>query len=145
MRRNENSKSLSRQRQLNPCKWIKTLAKYALVSLSATLIDFILLWFFTDIAGLHYLISGAIAYLASNSYGYSTNRFWTFKARERKFIEGYLFYLSIGLIGLGITLILLNVFVESIGINYLVAKLITALIVWLWNYIMNLRFTFRQI
>ncbi|MDD5750468.1 MAG: GtrA family protein, partial [Candidatus Pacebacteria bacterium] len=48
----------------------------------ATLVDFGLLYFFTEVAGLHYLFSAALAYLAGIAPNYSLNKFFNFKNKS---------------------------------------------------------------
>lgn len=72
--------------------------------------------------------------------GLITNYFlsikWVFSIRsiENKKIE-FLLFSIIGLIGLGLNELLLWIFTDLILIHYLLSKIITAIFVYLWNFI----------
>lgn len=123
---------------------VKRLMRYTLSGGTSTLLDFILLWIFTDILGLYYLLSGALSFIISISFNYNINHFWGFRETRREFSQGYSMFFIFGVIGLVLTLALLAFFVEIINLHYIIARALAAIFVGLWNYVMNIKFTFKS-
>ncbi len=122
---------------------LRRLLRYAFSGGTSTLVDFALLWFFIDIIGLYYLIAGAFSFIISVSVNYQINHFWGFKETRREFARGYSFFFTFGIIGLILTTLLFALFVEYFNFHYLIARALTAIFVGLWNYVMNIKYTFR--
>ena len=56
------------------------------------------------------------------------------KIKDRE-IKSFVIFTIIGIIGLGLTELLMRVFVEFAGIYYVVSKVLTGIIVTFWHYI----------
>ncbi len=67
-------------------------------------------------------------YIASNRWVFETR-----KLEHRRFIEFSIFAL-IGVIGLGLTMLFMWVFVDLVSLHYLVAKVFTTGLVLIWNF-----------
>ncbi len=109
--------------------------RYVFVGGTAFLIDFFLLYLFSDVFGIYYLISAALSFTISLIFNYLISTHWVFNKKqfENKIFEFYIFAL-IGVMGLGFTEILLYLFTDIIGVYYLISKIITAAIVLFWNF-----------
>lgn len=116
--------------------------RYLFVGGSAFLMDFSLLYFFTDIWGIYYLISAIFSFIISLIYNYLISTHWVFNKNKIKnrVVEFNIFAL-IGIIGLIFTEILLYLFTDFIGLYYLISKIITTIIVMFWNFLAR-RFMF---
>lgn len=112
------------------------LFRYIFVGGTAFAVDFSLFYFFSDICGIHYLISGVLAFVISVLVNYLMSTKWVFNQDNinNKIIEFNLFIL-ISTIGLMFTEILLYFFTDIIGIYYLFSKIISAIIVLFWNFL----------
>lgn len=92
-----------------------------------SLIDFGLLILLTEYAGLHYLLSGAIAFLAGQLWSYGMCVTWVFARRSHEtHTSRFLKFLTLSLIGLAATELSLWYFTESAGLHYLLSKVITS-------------------
>jgi len=111
------------------------LLKSVLVSLVAFAIDFAVLVLLTEAAGLHYLISAGISFLAGTTVSYVLSVTWVFPVRRfsSKAVE-YIIYIAVGAIGLGLNEALLWVFTEPLGIFYMASKVIAAALIFFWNF-----------
>lgn len=109
--------------------------RYIFVGGTAFLVDFFFLYFFSDICGIYYLISGALSFVISVLVNYIMSTKWVFNQDNigNKVVEFNLFLL-ISTIGLVFTEILLYVFTDICGIYYLLSKIIAAIIVLFWNF-----------
>jgi putative flippase GtrA len=120
------------------------LIKFIIASGIATLADLTLLLFFTEIIGIFYLASATMAFILGSSLNYSINKYWNFKKSKVKYLRGLLSFTIIGAIGLILTLSLMAFFVEFLNIHYLIARIIAAFLIVIWNFIMNRVFTFKN-
>ncbi len=111
------------------------LFRYTFVGGFAFIIDFSLLFFLTEFVGIHYLISAAIALTAGLIINYFLSIHWVFDKRKmvNKSVEFTLFAV-IGIIGLGLNELFIWVFTEFAGLYYLLSKIISTAIVYLWNF-----------
>lgn len=105
------------------------------VSLLAFAADFALLVLLTEAAGLHYLISACISFLAGTTVSYALSVTWVFPVRRfsSKSVE-YVLFIAVGAVGLGLNEALLWVFTEPLGIFYMASKVIAAALIFFWNF-----------
>ncbi|MFH1290298.1 MAG: GtrA family protein [Nanoarchaeota archaeon] len=117
--------------------------RYIVSSGSTLVLDLLILGFFTEIVGLYYLVSVAISYTSSTTVNYFINRNWGFRGTKTKVIKGYVLFLAFGVFGLLLTLFLMWVFVDLVGIHYSLSRIIVAIIEGTILFILNSIFTFR--
>ncbi|MEK6894952.1 MAG: GtrA family protein [Nanoarchaeota archaeon] len=118
------------------------LIKYTFSSGIATLLDVLFIWFLTSFLGIYYLISTTISFTLISLANYLVIKNWVFYDRKESYAKNYLLFLIIGVGGLIWTLALMYFFVEFVGINYILARVLAAFIVLIWNFFMNKKFTF---
>ncbi|MDR0982163.1 MAG: GtrA family protein [Culturomica sp.] len=111
------------------------LVRYTFVGGFAFIIDFGLLFVLTDFVHLHYLLSASISFTVGLVVNYLLSTTWVFskKVVKNKAIEFLLFAL-IGLAGLGFNNLFIWLFTDYFGIYYLISKIFTTIIVYLWNF-----------
>lgn len=111
------------------------LFRYTFVGGFAFLVDFGTLFFLTEISHVHYLVSAGIAFIFGLTINYFLSVLWVFSSRtiESRLLEFFLFAL-IGLVGLGLTELLLWILTDILLIYYLFSKIITTIIVYFWNF-----------
>ena len=116
---------------------ISQLIKFGIVGLIATVIDFSFLTLLTEIFGVHYLSSAAIGFIVSTVFNYLASMRYVFKSRfeshEKK--KELLIFLLLSMIGLFLNQFFIWLFVERIGIFYIISKIIATTIVMGWNFI----------
>jgi putative flippase GtrA len=112
------------------------LFRYIFVGGTAFVVDFFFLYFFSDICGIYYLLSGVFSFIISVLVNYLMSTKWVFNQDniDNKVLEFNLF-LIISTIGLVFTEILLWLFTDIIGLYYLISKIVAAIIVLFWNFI----------
>lgn len=111
------------------------LFRYTFVGGLAFLVDFGTLTLLTELAGFHYLASAACAFLLGLVTNYLLSVLWVFPRRRMtsRWAEFTIFGL-IGLVGLGLNEAIMWFLTEKIGSHYLVSKLASTVIVYLWNF-----------
>jgi putative flippase GtrA len=88
----------------------------------------------TDRLHLHYVLSMAISLLLLNLIGWLLNRHWTFGLRVRRSWAELARYLLVSGTSFALTLVLLALLVSGLGLNYLVASAIVALLMTALNF-----------
>lgn len=120
------------------------LIKFCLVGGSGMVVDFGLTWLFKEIAKINKYIANTIGFLAAATSNYFLNRIWTFHSQNTNVLIEYTNFLSIALIGLLINLLVIWFLVTRQKYNFYLSKLIAIIIVTIWNFFINLIFTFNQ-
>lgn len=119
------------------------LFRYTLVGGVAFIVDFGFLFILTEYMGCHYLISATLSFLMGLLVNYLISTRWVFresKISNRK-VEFILFGL-IGLMGLGLNNLFIYLLTDLMGVYYMVSKLVTAVLVYLWNFLGRRYFLF---
>lgn len=111
------------------------LFRYTFVGGLAFVVDFGLLFLLTELAHFHYLTSAAFAFLAGLLVNYILSKLWVFNTSsfKNRIIE-FLVFAFIGVIGLGLTELLMWAFTEVIGTHYMLSKVLTTALVYFWNF-----------
>ena len=120
--------------------------RYVISGMTAFLVDMALLAFLTECFGEKLLLLWtAIGFAIGLCITYLFSIFWVFDDRRFKSrtAEASLFAV-IGLTGLGLTELLMWLLAGKAGIHYLVAKVITTLLVFLWNFTAKKYIIFRS-
>lgn len=123
--------------------------RFALVGVGGTLLDFSILSVL-KLLGLPTLPANTISYLAGTVNNFYWNRRWTFNiARAHLWHKQFVQFLIVSLFGLLLNNTLVLLLEPSFNIwfgrwGYLPAKLIATGVVFLWNYLANRSWTFRE-
>ena len=125
-----------------PSKYLKFI-KYCLIGISGATLDFLLYTFLVKYFTMHYLIANAISVTVGITNNFFLNAFFNFKITDRLFVRFLSFY-SVGILGLVISEVLLFVFIENIGLNSIISKLVTIFIITLIQFFLNKTFTFKN-
>jgi putative flippase GtrA len=109
--------------------------RYTVVGGLAFVIDFDSLFLLTEYGHVYYLVSAAIAFLLGLTFNYTLSRMWVFdhRAINNTALEFGIFA-GIGLIGLALNESGMWILKEVAGFHYLVAKIGTTAVVFLWNF-----------
>ena len=109
--------------------------KYVIVGGIAFLADYGSLYALTEFAGFHYLLSATIAFLLGLTVNYLLSVCWVFTERkiERRLLE-FTIFAVIGIVGLLLNNLIMYLFTDIVRLNYLISKIIAAVLVLLWNF-----------
>lgn len=115
------------------------LIRYSFSGGAAFLVDAALLYFFTEIAGLHYLVSTVIGFSFGLAITYFFSVLWVFDNRKYIYAKEKEFglFAIIAIIGLALTFTFEWFFTNKVGLHYLISKIFTTFIVFLWNFFMK--------
>lgn len=114
--------------------------RYLFTGAFAFVVDFALLYIFTEIFSLHYRIGTTVGYIAGLAITYTLSVLWIFDEHRttHRWLELGGFIL-IGIIGMGATHLCMWVFTDLLlgGKHYLLSKIITTVIVSALNFILK--------
>jgi putative flippase GtrA len=112
------------------------LARYFLVGAISASADFASLFVLTEYAHLHYIISGFVGFLLGLTTNYFLCLLWVFaenRTPRKKRVE-FLLFVVIGAVSLVLNLILMWFFTEKFNLHYIFSKVVSTVIVFLWNF-----------
>jgi dolichol-phosphate mannosyltransferase len=120
------------------------LVKFGAVGASGVGVNLALLYFFTDVAGLHYAASALIAIEASIISNFLLNDRWTFKdRRDSKIWSRLLKFNTVSAAGIGVNMGIMALLVEVGGLHYLIAEFMAIMCAFIWNYTLSSRYVWR--
>ncbi len=111
--------------------------RFIIVGAITFVVDYGLLYIFTEYIGLYYMYSTAIAFIAAVIFNYWLCVIYVFTNVQRQTSKQAILFVGSSVIGLGLNQICMWFFVEIFGIYYMLAKIISIIIVMAWNYIMK--------
>jgi dolichyl-phosphate beta-glucosyltransferase len=129
--------------------------KYAVVGTIGTVVDVGTLYLFVEYVHIPLLISTTLSFILAVINNFILNKYWTFQNTNSNIRKQFIKFLIVALIGLGLTLILMYLFVYIINIpdiilynigikGYVLSKLLTSIIVLLWNFLGNKYWSFKD-
>ena len=111
--------------------------RFLLAGGSCLLLELGALYALTEAAGLHYLYSAAVAFTLSVIVNYLLCRYWVFQGARQQSAKAAAVFIGSSLAGLGLNQLCMWLFVEMAGLWYMAAKLLAAVVVTAWNYVLK--------
>lgn len=119
--------------------------RYTLVGGSTLLFDLALLYLITTYLAVPYYIATPLAFLVAVSINYVVSRRFVFRGTERGHVHGYSYFITAALVGAGITTLGVTVLVAYAGLYFMLARVLTACVVGIGNYLFNLFYNFKVV
>lgn len=116
-------------------KILKQFCKFSAVGGVAFLIDYGLLFIFTEFSHMHYLSSSMVSFTAATTFNYVYSTKYVFECKEDQNKAGqFTLFLLFGACGLLLNSMLMKIMVEQIEYHYMFAKLLSGAVVSVWNF-----------
>ncbi|MFH1255411.1 MAG: glycosyltransferase [bacterium] len=123
----------------------KRVLKYLIAGSTGAFINLALLYFFTDVLGIWYLISSSMAFAAAFFASFFLQKFWTFSDGDRKALYKQMrAYLSVALVNLAINGSLMYIFVDKFKIWHILAQIMANGIIACESYFIYKFFIFNR-
>ena len=106
--------------------------RYIFVGGAAFVADAAALWIISLFA--HYLIAAAAAFIIGLIVNFTLSKLFVFTDNTHSKAAEFITYGLIGAVGLGITELLMYLFTEKMGLYFMLSKIVTAVIVLVWNF-----------
>ena len=116
--------------------------KFGVVGASGIVVDFSLTYLFKEIIKIQKYLANAIGFTVAATSNYLLNRIWTFQSTDPHITLQFFKFFFISLAGLGINTFILYILVSKYKKNFYLSKLFAIGAVMIWNFTINLLFTF---
>lgn len=109
--------------------------RYGFVAAISLFCDFGTLVLLKQVAGMNYLIAAAIAFIFGLIVNYILSIFWVFTSRNVSNAKlEFTIFAIIGVIGLGLTELILWILTSKLGLFYMLSKAVATMVVYFWNF-----------
>lgn len=110
------------------------LMKYVLIGGSSASIDMLAFYGLVEFADIYYIFASIISFFAGLVYGFFLQKHFTFKNKDNNYHVQFSLFAIVSVIGLALNTTFLFVFVEWIGLYYLMAKVLAVGMTFIWNF-----------
>lgn len=117
--------------------------KYCIVGATGTFIDLAALYIFVEYLEFPVLLGATFSFLLAVINNFLLNKLWTFKNKSPNYRKLFIKFLTVALVGLGLTLSSMHLLVNILGLWYMLAKMLSSGIVLTWNFLGNKLWTFK--
>jgi len=141
-------------RTLKDSSTVAQFLKYSLAGGIATLVDFTVFSLAAGALGVNHILANTLSFTAGLAVNYLLSASWVFRTETNNKARDFAVFSVIGIIGLGLTNLLLYLFIDlgiMLRIFYflhedmilMLSKMITVAIVLVWNFSARKKFLFR--
>lgn len=123
---------------------IQQILKFGIVGVIAFVIDYSLLYFFTEKLNINYLISSGLSFVISVIFNYFASIKFVFKTNHKQGIKDIIIFMTLSTIGLGLNELIMYVGVNNLNYYYMVVKIVATVIVMFYNFITRKLFIERK-
>lgn len=120
----------------------RNLILYGIIGCCSSGLDFLLYTLFVSVFGWHYILSNCISVLAGITTSFTLNRNYNFKIKD-KTKKRFSIFLTVGLCGMVLSNIILYGCIDVIGLNKIVSKLLSIVLVVFFQFLFNKYVTFK--
>lgn len=121
----------------------RQLVRFLIVGGACYFVGLALLFIGTEKLGLHYLASTAMTLLIVNFLGWVLNRKWTFTPSNSLPLAEFGRYFVVNLTGFFLSLILMGILVSFLGVHYLLASAVVAVMMAAINFVLHRDWSFK--
>lgn len=126
-------------------KHSKQIFKYVISGGSAAVVNLSTLYVLTEFFHVWYLVSASTAFVGAFAVSFTLQKFWTFKDHETEGMRKQLsLYLAVILVNLAINALFVYLLVEHIGIWYMLAQIISGLVIAIESFFIYKFFIFKR-
>lgn len=112
---------------------------------ASTFLTFLLLYFFTDILKIWYLVSSVLAYTITILTNFLTQKFWAFRGKHSKGTPAQLFlFVAVHLLNLSLNTAGMYLLVEKLHLWYLLAQFLVACVLMVNSFALYKSVVFKQ-
>jgi len=116
--------------------------KFGIVGFSGVFIDFGFTYITKEYLKAQKYLANAIGFTMAATSNYYLNRVWTFHSHNPNIGSEYTRFLLVSLLGLGISTLVIYILNGRFKMNFYLAKLFAIGGVTIWNFFVNIAFTF---
>lgn len=118
--------------------------RFLVVGASSTLIELVLLYVLVEYGQIDLFIAIIIVFVVAVIHSFVLNKIWTFGDTSGKYKRLFVKFLIVSSVWFVLTLFWMYVFTILLGIYYIFSKILTTVLVVIWNFLWNKMWTFRH-
>ncbi|MDP4292732.1 MAG: GtrA family protein [Bacteroidota bacterium] len=118
--------------------------KFGVVGFSGMFVDFGFTYLTKEYLKVQKYIANAIGFTLAATSNYYLNRIWTFHSHNPNIGWEYSKFLLVSVMGLGISTLIIYILNGKFKMNFYIAKVFAIGGVTLWNFFVNIMFTFTS-
>ena len=115
--------------------------KFCIVGFSGLIIDFGITYVLKEKAQINRFVANSIGFTSAVVNNYIFNKVWTFSDTNPEIVEQFTKFFLISMGGLVINNLIIYLLEKRV--NFYLAKLIAIIVVVIWNFIMNYKYSFN--
>ena len=118
------------------------LVLYGIIGSFSSGLDFLIYTLFVQLVGLQYLVANCISVIAGISTSFYLNRNYNFKVKDHT-KRRFSIFLTVGLCGLVMSNLILYLCIDNLGMDKLISKLLSIMLVVFFQFLVNKYMTFK--
>lgn len=119
--------------------------KYVISGGTAAFTDLAILFILEHFFDKHYLVASMVAFSVAFFVSFLLQKFWTFKDNSMDTVHHQMFkYLFVGLVNLGINTLFMYIFVDIMGVWYILAQILSGFIIACGSFFIYKIFIFKN-
>jgi len=118
--------------------------KFGTVGFSGVIVDFGTTFIVKEILKVQKYIANTLGFTLAATSNYILNRIWTFRSKDPKILLQYGKFFTISVVGLILNNSIVYLLHGRINFNFYFAKAVATVVVTLWNFFANYKFTFKK-
>ena len=115
---------------------------YGIIGCFTASLDFVVFSLLTGACNIHYIISNCLSVLVGISTSFFLNSQYNFKVKDNQ-VRRFSIFLFIGLCGLCLSNVILWICIEVVGLNEIISKILSIILVVFFQFILNKYVTFK--
>lgn len=120
----------------------RNLILYGIIGCCSSGLDFLLYTLFVSVFGWHYIVSNSLSVIAGITTSFTLNRNYNFKVKD-KTKQRFSIFLTVGLCGMVASNLILWCCIDKMEMNKIVSKLLSIVLVVLFQFLINKYITFK--
>jgi putative flippase GtrA len=121
----------------------RSYVRYAMVGLMGTLAFYALLWILVELARMPVMYATNISFLLVIIQNYLLHYGWTFRS-DSSHKQAFPLFLLMSILGFCLNWLVMYVFANSFGWNYLLVQALAIILVVIWNFVFTTYLIFRS-
>lgn len=121
---------------------ILKLIRFGLVGCTGVIVDFGITFLLKEKLKINKYVSSSFGFSLAATNNYFLNRIWTFKSSDPNIVVQYSKFIGVAIIGVLLSNGIVWLLHERLKINFYGSKALSIVIVVIWNFTINVTFTF---
>ena len=113
--------------------------RFLIAGTATLIIDYGVLLALTDFCHVYYILSATISFVLAVVANYYICLTWVFKNSKKQSRKQFAFFVATSIIGLLLNIGIMKIAVDFMKIHYVMAKIVSTVLVTAWNYVTKKR------